>query len=121
MPDAPDPGVPAVPEVRTRLRDAAALLRQSAAVQPAVRAALVDLLDELDRALDAPAAPPAEVARLADGAAHLAEALHQPHDRGLLGASRDRLEGLVAQAETRAPTAVTLARSLIDALAGMGI
>src|SRR4051794_20064602 len=91
MPDTPDPGVPSVPEVRARLRDAARLMRESAAVDPDVRQAVADLMDELDRALAAPATPPAEVARLAEGATHLAEALHRGHDRGILATARDRL------------------------------
>jgi hypothetical protein len=128
MPDTPDPGVPSVPEVRARLRDTARLMRESAAVDPDVRQAVADLLDELDRALAAPAGdpaalgtPPAEVARLAEGATHLAEALHRGHDRGILATARDRLERLVLQAEARAPTAVGLAQRLIDALATLGI
>jgi hypothetical protein len=121
MADMPPPGPPSVPEVRTRLREAVQMLGESTAVDPAVRGAMGDLLAELGRALDAPAAPPAEVTRLADGAARLAEALHHRHDRGLLESSRDRLEGLVAQAEARAPFVVGLARSVIEALTDLGI
>jgi hypothetical protein len=36
-------------------------------------------------------------------------------------ASRNHLEGLMLQAEARAPTAVSLARGLIDGLAALGI
>ena len=103
------------------------MLGESTDVDPAVRVALRELLDELGRVLETPSGdsqagtPPAEVARLADGAARLAEALHHRHDRGLLEASRDRLEGLVAQAEARAPFVVRLARNVIDALADLGI
>ncbi len=121
MPDVPEPGVPSVSEVRTRLHAAAEMLRESPAVAPEVRDPLAELLDELGRVLELPQAPPAEVARLAEGAAHLAVALHHRHDRGLLAASRDRLEGLVVQAEARAPTAVSLARNVIDGLASLGI
>ncbi|HEY1377220.1 MAG TPA: DUF4404 family protein [Gemmataceae bacterium] len=121
MPDATGPGGQSVAEVRARLRAAADLLRESTTVDPAVRDSLAELLAELDRALETSTTPPAEVARLADGAAHLAEALHQQHDRGLLEASRGRLEGLVLQAEARAPTAVSLARNVIDGLASLGI
>jgi hypothetical protein len=97
------------------------MLRDSAALDPVVEGALAELLDELGRALEAPDAPPAEVARLAEGAAHLAESLHHQHDRGLLKRARDRLRGLISQAEAHAPTAVGLARRLIDALANIGI
>jgi hypothetical protein len=79
------------------------------------------LLVELSRVLEAPDATPAEVARLAEGAARLAESLHQRHDRGLLESNRNRLEGLVLQAEARAPFLVRLARDVIEALADLGI
>jgi hypothetical protein len=97
------------------------MLRDSAALDLEVRCAIADVLDEMGRALEAPAAPPAEVARLAEGAAHLAEALQQRHERHLLERARDRLEGMILQAEARAPAAVGLARRLIDALANLGI
>ena len=121
MPDTPEPGTPSVPEVRTRLRDAARMLRESASLGPDVRSALAEFMDELGRALEAPEAPPAELARLAEGTAHLAESLHHGHDRRLVATARERLEALALQAEARAPTAVGLARRLVDALAGAGI
>ena len=58
---------------------------------------------------------------MADGAARLAEALHNRHDTGLLEASRHRLEDLVAQAEAGAPFVVRLAQSVIEALTDLGI
>ena len=121
MPDTPEPGTPSVPEVRNRLQGAARMLRESASLDPDVRRALAELLDELGRALEAPDAPPAEVARLAEGTAHLAESLQRGHDRGLLERARERLEELLLQAETRAPNAVGLTQRLIDALANLGI
>ncbi len=102
-------GVRSVPEVRTRLRAAA------------VQSALTDLLEELGRALEAPEAPPAEVACLAEGAAHQSVALHRGQDVGLAEKARHRLEGLVLRAEARAPAAAGLARRLIDTLASLGI
>ncbi len=121
MPDTPGPATPSVTEVRTRLHDAARLVRDSDSLDPDVRRSLAELMDELGRALEAPDAPPAEVARLAEGAAHLAESLHRGHDRGLPEGTRGRLEQLVLDAEARAPVAVGLARRLIDALANLGI
>jgi hypothetical protein len=127
MPDTPEPGsrsappTPSVAAVRARLDAAARLLGESAAVDPEVRRAFSELMDELSQALDAPDTPPAEVARLADGAAHLAEAIHHQHDQGLLTQARERLERLMFNAEARAPTAVGLTKRLIDALANLGI
>ena len=86
-----------------------------------VRVALVELLDELGRTLELPEATPDEVNRLAVGVAHLGEALHRGHDHGVLESARDRLEGLVVQAEARAPAAVGLTRRVIDALSNAGI
>lgn len=122
MSDRPEPGTPDAVEVRSRLLDAARTVRDSESLDPEVRAALADLLDELNRAVGAPDATPAEVAHLAESAAHLAEALHHPRqDHGLLGRARDRLGEVVARAESHAPAAAGLARRLIDMLAAMGI
>lgn len=121
MSTSPDAGVPSVPEVRARLHDAAAMIRGSSSLDPALRDTLTELLEELRRALEQPSAPPDEVSRLADSAAHLAEALHAEHDRGLVANARGRLERLMLQAESHAPTTVGLAQRLIDAIANLGI
>lgn len=109
------------PEVRGRLEEAARLLRGSDSVDLEVRSALVELLDELGRALELPDATPEEVGRLAEGVAHLGEALHRGHDHGVLAAARDHLTGLAFRAQTQAPAAVGLTRRVIDALANAGI
>jgi hypothetical protein len=122
MPDVPQSSPPDPSEIRSRLRDAAKTVRDSQSLDPQVRAAVTDLLDELGRALDAPGSAPAEVAHLAESAAHLAETLHHAgNDRGLLERARDRLGEVVARAESRAPVAAGLVERLIDALAAMGI
>jgi hypothetical protein len=122
MSDMPQTGPPDASEVRARLRDAVRMVRDSRSLDPQVRATLTELLDELSRAVEAPGAAPAEVAHLAESAAHLAESLHQGrHDHGLLGRARDRLGEVLARAESHAPTAAGLARRLIDSLAAMGI
>src|SRR5262245_44224739 len=107
--------------VRSRLQEAAGLVRNSVSLDTKVRETLSALLDEIGRALETPEVPPAEVARLAEDAAHLAESLHRVHDHRFLEGARDRLESFALQAETRAPTAVGLTRRLIDALANLGI
>jgi hypothetical protein len=112
MPETPEPSQPAVPEVQARLQEVARLLKQSGSLDPAARQALADLVSEL--------APPDEVTHLAETTAHLAEALHRPEPR-LPVTLRDRLEQSIVNAEAHAPTAVGLARRLLDALANIGI
>ena len=121
MSDQPETGAPSVPEVRARLNEVAKMLREAQTLDPQVQRSLAELLDELSTALEAPNTPPAEVARLAETTTHLAASLHQPHDRGLLERARDRFEGAMIEAEVHAPIAVGLARSLLDALANIGI
>lgn len=121
MSDKPESGPPSVPEVRARLHDVAKMLRESQTLDPQVQSSLAELLDELSTALEAPSAPPAEVARLADTTTHLAASLQQPHDRGLLERARNSFEGAIIEAEVHAPIAVGLARGLLDALANIGI
>ena len=120
MPDTPEQGATAS-DIRNSLQVTAELLRNPTPINPEVRQALAKLVDELHVKLAAPDTPPAEVARLAEATAQLASALHQQHDRGILERARDRLKELMLQAETRAPTAVHLVESLVDALAEIGI
>src|SRR5262245_61152257 len=71
--DTPQPAPPSTSVVRSRLRDAAGLVRDSDSLDANVRETLSALLDELGRALESPEVPPAEVAHLAESATHLAE------------------------------------------------
>jgi hypothetical protein len=119
MPETPEPSKPAVPEVQARLKDVARLLRQSDSIDPESQQALAELVDELSKTLAGPV-PPDEVTHLAETTAHLAEVLHQREQR-LPFSVRDRLERALVNAEAHAPTAVGLARRLLDALANIGI
>jgi hypothetical protein len=119
--DTPDPANRSESEVRSRLRDAAGLAQNSDSLDPEVRQTLTELLHELERALNTHEVPPAEIERLAEGAMHLAESLHRRHDHSILKTARDRLDSLLLQAEAHAPTAVGLARNVIDGLANLGI
>jgi uncharacterized protein DUF4404 len=119
--DMPDPANHSESEVRSRLRNAAGLVQKSDSLDPDVRQTLSELLDELGRALETHEAPTAEIQRLAEGATHLAESLHRRHDQSILKSARDRLDSLLLQAESHAPTAVGLARNVTDRLANLGI
>jgi hypothetical protein len=121
MSDQPESGVPSAQAVQTRIHDVAQMPRGSRSLSPEVQNALAELLDELSTVLRAPNAPPAEVAHLAESAAHLAQTLHDHRDEGLVEKARERLGAALFQAEAHAPTAVGLARSVIDALANIGI
>jgi hypothetical protein len=111
----------AVPEIQARLRDIAGELRQSASLDPAARAALAELLDELTRTLQTEKLPPAELTHLAETTAGLAEALHHQQNEGIVGKAKEGFQRAVRGAEARAPLAVGLARSLLDVLANIGI
>ena len=121
MPENPEIKTPSVEEVRGRMHDVARMLQESTSLDPEARQVLAELVDELGTTLQASNAPPAEVARLAASAAHLAEALHHQRDQGLLGKARDRLGAAVIQAQAEAPVAAGLARRLLDVLANIGI
>lgn len=121
MADTPESSTPSVPDVQSRLHAVARQLRQSRSVDAESQRVLAELVDELSMALQAASVPPAEVARLADSTAHLAESLHQHHDTGMVGRARERLEAAVVEAEAHSPLAVGLARRLLDMLANIGI
>src|SRR4051794_22802713 len=91
--------------VRSRPTHGAGLVQKSDSLDPDVRQTLSELLDELGRALETHEAPTAEIQRLAEGATHLAESLHRKHDQSILKSARDRLDSLLLQAESHAPTA----------------
>ena len=121
MSENPEAKTSLAAEVQARLHDVARMLQASTSLDPEARQVLAELVDKLGTTLQASNAPPAEVARLAASAAHLAEALHHQRDQGLLGKARDRLGAAVMQAEAEAPVAAGLARRLLDVLANIGI
>ena len=92
MADTPEPKL-SVSDVQARLRQVAGLLRNPRALDAEGRRVLAQLVEELSAALASANVPPDEVARLAESTVHLAESLQHPHDHGLLGNARDRLEG----------------------------
>jgi hypothetical protein len=121
MPGETDKQAQDIAEVRARLHEVAQMLRTSGSLDPESRPILAELMDELGATLNAAHAAPAEVARLAESAAHLAESLHHQHDQGFLGNARDRLNAALIQAEVKAPLAAGVARRLLDAIANLGI
>jgi hypothetical protein len=121
MSDELEPKPESVQAVQTHIHQLAQRIRGSRSVSPEVQAALAELLDELNATLKQPNAPPAEVTHLAESAAHLAQALHDQQDEGVVAKAGDRLRVAMLQAEAHAPTAVGLARGVIDALASIGI
>src|SRR5260370_19386853 len=97
------------------------MLQQSGSLDPEARQVLAELVDELGAALRASNAPPAEVAHLAESAAHLAESLHYHRERGILATAPDRLNAAVLQADAKSPVAAGLARPLLAAPGNIGI
>jgi hypothetical protein len=121
MSDHPESAPPTVQAIQTRIHDVAQMLRGSHTVSQEVQIALAELLDELSTAIKAPNGPPKEVAHLAESAALLAQTLHDQHDRGLVAKARERLKAAMSQAESHAPNAVALVRTVVDGLASIGI
>jgi hypothetical protein len=121
MADPSEPAGPSLAEVQARLHQIAGELRGSPAVDPVSRQTLAELVDELTAALASASVPAAEVARLAESTAHLADSLRHQRDRGLLASARERVEQALIGAEAQAPVAAGLARQLLDTLANLGI
>jgi Domain of unknown function (DUF4404) len=121
MSDQSEPNAGSAQAVQTRIHEVAKMLRNSRSLSPEVQAALAELLDELSATLKESKAPPTEVTHLAESAAHLAQALHDRHDEGLVAKAGERLRLAMLNAEEHAPTAVGLARRVVDALASIGI
>lgn len=115
----PPTGPEAAQPVRDRLQELARHLRQAHRLGPEARDELAELVDELAAVLD-PAVSPTLAAHLIETSEHLAHALDEGRDAGLLAAASHRLEEAAARAESKAPVISGVVRRLIDALAGIG-
>lgn len=107
--------------VQDRLTQLAQLLRQARHLGPEAQEELADLVEELGRLLHPEVISSTEATHLVESTAHLAEALHERHDAGLLAAAKERLKEAALRAETKAPMATGIARQLIETLANLGI
>ena len=76
---------------------------------------------ELGEAIGSGNVTPEELAHLRESTTRLVEALHQQHDEGVLAAARERLEGVAAGLEARAPNVAGITRRLLDTLSNLGI
>lgn len=103
----------------SRLRHLAQRLREADHLDPEAQKSLADILDELSKSLVPGPESSEQHKHLAESAAHLAEALHQQRDTGLIARARRRLEEAAVRAE--APVATGIVRRLIDTLANLGI
>src|SRR5438477_8824499 len=113
MAETPRSQSASVSELQTRLRAVANSLRKGGSLDVTSQRALSELVQELSKALAVAELPADELAHLADSTTHLAEALQQEQDKGLLGKARDRFEGALINAETQAPNVVGVARRLL--------
>jgi hypothetical protein len=113
--------LPGSQQVETRLHELAQRLRAPQHLEPEVRAALAELVDELGRDIQRGTLSPQELAHLADSAAQLTRALQERHESGLLAQARERLEQAAVAAETRAPFLTGILARLTTALNALGI
>jgi hypothetical protein len=121
MPEQPQPNSPSRAEVEASLEEVSRLLGEAHHLGPEAQETLAGLVEELSRALDTGTMTAAELAHVRESTAHLAEALRQHQDEGLLARAVERLEEAVVGVESRAPVVAGVVRRLIDALANLGI
>src|SRR5262245_259983 len=93
---------PTAPQ-QVNLQELARKLREAEHLGPEAQQAVADLVDELAKALPPAGAGQPEATHLAESAAHLAGALHERHEHGVLTAAVARLEAAVARAESKVP------------------
>ncbi len=111
----------AAAQVQTHLHTISRLLRETRHVGPESQALLADLVDELGKALASADVPNEEIARLTEGATHLAQAVHAEDQPGVLQAAEERLENAAVALEAKAPTLVGITRRLAEMLSNLGI
>ena len=121
MSEQPEVDVQARQQILARLHEVAQLVRETRHLDLEGQQAVADLVDELSKAIGPEASPSTDMAHLADSVAHLAQVLHQRHEKGVVAAARERLEQAAVRVETEAPLATGLARRFLDALADWGI
>jgi hypothetical protein len=120
MPEQPSTGDHPDPPVADSIEDLARRVREAEHLEPGTRAQVADLLGNLAAELDQ-AEPSAQKELLTQTTTQLVQAVHDRHDPGLIEAARERLEEVVARAETKAPVATDVVLQLIDLLARLGI
>ncbi|MSQ97074.1 MAG: DUF4404 family protein [Gemmataceae bacterium] len=120
MPETPSQP-PATEQVQAHLHAIARLLRETRHVGPEAQALLADLVDELGNALASADVPNEEVARLTECTTHLAQAVQEEGQPGMLEAAEERLEHAVLAVETKAPVLAGLTRRLAEMLSNLGI
>lgn len=120
MPEDPPKGDEPVPPTADTIEELARRVRESEHLEPGTRDQVADLLGDLAAELNQ-AEPSAHKELLAQTATQLVQAVRDQHEPGLIEAARERLEEVVARAETNAPVATDLVLQLIDLLANLGI
>jgi hypothetical protein len=78
-------------------------------------------MEELSKALEATPAPSRDLTHLTECTRHLLEAAHQQERTEVPAAVRGRFESAVVRVQTQFPNVAAVARTLVDALANIGI
>ncbi|MGP0063174.1 MAG: DUF4404 family protein [Isosphaeraceae bacterium] len=120
MPEHPSTGDEPDPSVANTIEDLARRVREAEHLEPGTRDQVADLLGNLAVELNQ-AEPSAHKELLAQTTTQLEEAVRDRHEPGLMDAARERMEEVVARAETKAPVTTDLVLHLIDLLANLGI
>lgn len=121
MPEQPTPAADQASALEANIHELARVVREARRLDPEARRALADLVDELSRTLQTAPHSAEETARVAQSAAHLAQALQAEREQTVLATARSRLEDAAARAAARAPGVSGLARRVLDVLADLGI
>lgn len=115
---SPSPGSTVV---QSQLQAVAQALHNAQSLDSETRQALADFIEELSRTLEAAPAPSRDLSHLTECTTHLLQAAHQAESPGIPAAVRGRFEAAVLGVQTQFPNVAALARSLVDALANIGI
>ncbi len=106
--------------VQTHLRAIADILHHGEKLDPQMRAALADFIEELSNTIISTPVPSKDLEHLTECAAHLLK-IEQQHEEGIQAAARERLEKAIFGIQTQFPNVAAIARSLVDTLANIGI
>lgn len=105
--------------LQTQLQAVAKTLHEARTLDSETRDALAAFLDELSKAIET--APSRDLTHLTECTRHLLEAAHQQETTKIPSAVRGRFENAVLGVQTQFPNVAAMARTLVDALANIGI
>jgi hypothetical protein len=118
----PSPTSPAATTaLQQQLQAVAKVLQDVPSLNSEARLALAEFIEELSTTLNAAPGSSSDLTHLTECTTHLLKAAHEQKATGIPAAVRARFQDAVLDVQTQFPNVAALARTVVDALANIGI